>query len=729
MLSHEIRGNLAKLLAAENIIVEHKNVQSACFDVVDRVLTLPMWDTASEDVYQMLILHEVGHAKYTPTEAWVENSKKYGSAINIIEDARIEKLIKNKYPGSKKTFHTAYKELADMNFFEIDGKDVSKYKFIDRINLYFKIGSYVNITFSEKERVIVDKITNITKFEEVISVCQEIVDHLLNEPDPEDLSTSQLTITMDLNCSSSYGSVDSNGSGSSNSSSSGGGASNQNNENVSNDSSQSEEESAGSNLPKPPEGQNSSNSSSESETGNSKPKEDNEVPKDSGKKSNDDLSEQLKSDTDNSFTEALKKLSTTNHQSVKYVELPELHMDKIIISNKSIHKDINLSRKKEELIFDTTKFSEFKESAKREVSYLVKEFECKKSADLYSRSRESKTGVLDCSKIFSYKYNENIFKSVTVVPEGKNHGLIFILDWSGSMCDCIMDTYKQLCCLIWFCKKVNIPFDVYAFTNGYLRNQYDNNRNDSYVVYKPEKNKLYINDFNLMNIISTKNKKISVDQQMSNIFHLIKNLRRLSRDTYKFGLAGTPLNESFVALNYIIPEFMKMNKVQKLQCVVLTDGDANPICYTSNLKGGGELIPNGSFLRDRKLKTTYKINYEGHYSKFTNMMLNYLSDKFEYCNFIGIRLTNHLSTFLSSQNVENKEKMICNKDWLQNQSCSITSSGYSKYFAIKTSNMNMNSDFNFENKSEAQIKNEFRRKLCKRTHNKKILSEFIDIIS
>jgi hypothetical protein len=92
-------------------------------------------------------------------------------------------------------------------------------------------------------------------------------------------------------------------------------------------------------------------------------------------------------------------------------------------------------------------------------------------------------------------------------------------------------------------------------------------------------------------------------------------------------------------------------------------------------------------------------------------------------------LTNHLSTFLSAQNVENKEKMICNKDWLQNESCSITSSGYSKYFAIKTSNMNMNSDFNFENKSEAQIKQEFRKKLCKRTNNKKILSEFIDIIS
>ena len=107
------------------------------------------------------------------------------------------------------------------------------------------------------------------------------------------------------------------------------------------------------------------------------------------------------------------------------------------------------------------------------MNYLVKEFECKKSADAYARATVSKTGVLDCTKLHTYKYNEDLFRKVSVLPDGQNHGLIFILDWSGSMGQCILDTIKQLFNLVWFCNKCNIPFDVYAFTNSYLWNSED----------------------------------------------------------------------------------------------------------------------------------------------------------------------------------------------------------------------------------------------------------------
>ena len=106
------------------------------------------------------------------------------------------------------------------------------------------------------------------------------------------------------------------------------------------------------------------------------------------------------------------------------------------------------------------------------MSYLVKEFECRKSASAYARAATSRTGVLDTRKLHTYKFNEDLFKKVTVLPDGKNHGLIFILDWSGSMSHVLQDTLKQLYNLIWFCKKVQIPFDVYAFTSEFR------NRND-----------------------------------------------------------------------------------------------------------------------------------------------------------------------------------------------------------------------------------------------------------
>ena len=59
MLTQEIKGNLARLLATENLIVEHRRVSTASFDVDRRVLTLPNWDRASGVVYDMLVGHEL----------------------------------------------------------------------------------------------------------------------------------------------------------------------------------------------------------------------------------------------------------------------------------------------------------------------------------------------------------------------------------------------------------------------------------------------------------------------------------------------------------------------------------------------------------------------------------------------------------------------------------------------------------------------------------------------
>ena len=68
---HEIKSQLAKLLATEDLVVEHKKVETACFNVHTRVLTLPMWEKASGTVYDLLVGHEVGHALYTPDEDWL----------------------------------------------------------------------------------------------------------------------------------------------------------------------------------------------------------------------------------------------------------------------------------------------------------------------------------------------------------------------------------------------------------------------------------------------------------------------------------------------------------------------------------------------------------------------------------------------------------------------------------------------------------------------------------
>ena len=148
----EIKGMLARLLATEDLIVEHKKVETACFNVHTRVLTLPMWERASDNIYSLLCAHEVGHSRETPDIDWSITCKIPPQFVNIVEDVRVEKLMKRRYAGLAKTFFNGYKELADQDFFSIGDDNVSTYNLADRVNLYFKIGNFISLDFTIEEK-------------------------------------------------------------------------------------------------------------------------------------------------------------------------------------------------------------------------------------------------------------------------------------------------------------------------------------------------------------------------------------------------------------------------------------------------------------------------------------------------------------------------------------------------------------------------------------------------
>ena len=120
----------------------------------------------------------------------------------------------------------------------------------------------------------------------------------------------------------------------------------------------------------------------------------------------------------------------------------------------------------------------------------------RKSASSYARATTSRTGVLDTSKLHTYKFNEDLFKKVTNLQEGKNHTLIFNLDWSGSMSDAIVATVKQLISLVSFCRKVNIDYRVYAFTDVWSARIHEAG------LYNQEQDKLWIHpDFSFLELL------------------------------------------------------------------------------------------------------------------------------------------------------------------------------------------------------------------------------------
>ena len=171
-VNYEIKSQLAKLLATEDLVVEHKDINTAQFNVQTRVLTLPMWDKASNFVYDMLVGHEVGHALYTPNEDPPQDVPH--SFINVTEDARIEKLMKRKYAGMSKTFFRGYKELNSEDFFELENVDLNKMNLADKANLYFKIGNFHDIDFNLAERQIIDMISAAETFSDAVDAARAL---------------------------------------------------------------------------------------------------------------------------------------------------------------------------------------------------------------------------------------------------------------------------------------------------------------------------------------------------------------------------------------------------------------------------------------------------------------------------------------------------------------------------------------------------------------------------
>ncbi len=733
-INHEVKGNLARLLATEDLVVEHKRVETACFNVHTRVLTLPLWERASGTVYDLLVGHEVGHALYTPDENWIEKYKIPPQFVNVVEDVRVEKLMKRRYGGLAKTFYSGYKELSDQDFFQIGDDNINKYNLADKVNLYYKIGNFIDIDFSDKEKEVVDMIGECETFADVL-IASEILYKFCVE------NEENLTTKIDINESRGDGV-----SGSNSGESTLPQQSDMNNSQDETENSNSSESNGESDSQV-----NNQNSFNKNNSDNSQNASNESSQNSSGEKNN---TPDLK--TVSNLEDAIKNLANNSGPENVYIEVPKLDIEQVIVTNSRVHAECKKYWNKrvkscgDDRIFNVVdnQYRDFKKSAQKEVNYLVKEFECKKSADSYARATTSRTGVLDCAKLHTYKYNEDLFKKVTTLADGKNHGLIFILDWSGSMSNVILDTIKQLYNLIWFCKKVNIPFEVYAFTYEWDKVNYDLETGKPVLpkeFYQKKEGLLVVEHFfHLLNMFTSKTNSRELEEQMINIYRIAQYHDHSCSYGIDYGypasmsLSGTPLNESLISLHEIIPQFKTQNKLQKVQCVILTDGEAHTLRRHVLVKRhweneeflGVSSIGNNTFLRDRKLGTTYSLSDD--YTTFTDVLLKNLRDKFEDVNFIGIRiLPSREANYFAKRYVSDVNDLkILMENWKKEKCYSIKGSGYHTYFGISSSALSNDSEFKVdESATVTQIKNAFSKSLKSKKMNKKVLGEFVELVA
>lgn len=682
---------LAKLMATENLIVEQRNVSTASFDVRNRILTVPtLDDKISPELYDLFMGHEVGHALYTPLEGMikVKEGKISPSIVNVVEDVRIERKIKYRYPGLKNSFLRAYQNLNERDFFEIKNKNVNYMNFIDRINLHFKCGVGLGIKFTEEEQVLVKEVESTESFDDVISVAIKIIDYM--EKEKEEIK--KISGNSDDIVLPDYLEYDENGD---------------------------------------PVIESSDDDNIENE--NSKEKDFVKTLDKQGEEQ-DQIDDDIRSFTDEAYRKNESQLFADKGTSYHYVNIPKVNVKKVILDYKELYQRYE----KENHRVDRKEFNSYRRESNKVVSYLVKEFEMRKNADQMKRASTSKSGELDLNKIFSYKFNEDIFKKITIVPGGKSHGLIMFLDWSGSMANHIGNTVKQLFNLVLFCKKVNIPFEVYSFISD-GENEYN---------YVPENKKgdLVVKGFFLANILSSRMSASELTTAGGALMHMsgIGNVHYPGVTPRWLKLYGTPLHEAIISAMEIVPLFQKKYKLQIVNTVFLTDGEGGHL--------SDEFVESGTF-RDITFDSFGKRNshivlvdpitkhqekYANHYRCTWEQMgcLIRLLKKRTNSHVIGFYVTSNrefasnIHQFFKVKNSVQVDQI--KSEFRKNKFMIVKNTGFDDYYVLRSNSMNTEEDSEFivkENVTRRGLVSAFSKYTNARVNNRVVLNRFIGLIS
>lgn len=711
MQLQDTKSLLAKLMATENLAVEHRNVATAMFDVKNRVLVIPVLDNKiNSHTYDLFVGHEVGHALYTPMEGLIKGraEKVNSSILNVVEDSRIERKIKHKYPGLRNSFVQAYKELFAGNFFGTNNINLNELNFIDRLNLHCKIGPSLAIKFEPIEKVLLNDVETTQTYDQVIEVSKRIIAYMKEK---EEEYKEKMKSEDSENSDGETGDED-------------------------------DTETDGETGDKYTEDSDSDFDDGVSEETSDNDANDGEEYEDTDSDDRFDYKEveedNVRSFTDDAYKQNEKKLFAENTRAYVYANIPKFDLDKGIASYKELYKRIKDYDR--HLSIDSTDNSDYlklRQDTNKIVSYLVKEFELRKNAEQLKRASTSKTGDLDMKKIFSYQFNDDIFKKISVVPGGKSHGLVMFLDWSGSMSTHLKSTIKQLLSLVIFCKKVNIPYEVYAFATPAIGCPF---------VYTctPKEGDLATPDHYLMNLLSS---KMTAGEFTFAASCLVKFTQSMYSIPDWIALQGTPLNEAVIAAMEIIPHFRKQYKLQVVNTVFLTDGEGHNLnwvhrknehvdklqCNQFRSRASGTLVIRDPVSKQEELMD----NVSGQSgSTFTSGLIKLLKAKTN-CNILGFYIISNREFGRKVLDLYPRGAIFQNYDLIKsnfkkNKFVVVETAGFDEYYVISSGSEKTNDDPEFEvneNATTRGLVSAFSKYTAGRVANRVVLNRFIGMIT
>ena len=345
------------------------------------------------------------------------------------------------------------------------------------------------------------------------------------------------------------------------------------------------------------------------------------------------------SQTDTAFAQSLTQ--ATSDKEITNANFTEFDISPLIVNWKKVQllDDEYLALKKGKYSHENT-LLRFEKDNKSSIDYLVKEFEMRKKASAYKRTRVASTGSIDPNKLHSYKFNDDIFRKIGITPDGKNHGVTLFVDFSGSMFDMFKPTIDQLITVTHFLRKVSIPFEVYAFTTGggYNAEEKDldalikktnlNYKNGDMTHYDR------IDHVCILNLLSSKMTNTQYRKMADDLLdaaELTLNHQRLinkgslnrdlvfdkhlyySHRNWNFSMCGTPLNLLLNGSVDMINKFKAENRIENHTVLFITDGADHDYCYVHNdddtketLKVGASIYNRVSYVKDTKSGKIYK---------------------------------------------------------------------------------------------------------------------------
>lgn len=560
---------LPKLLAKENISIRHGKYHTAWFDIKNRVLGLPLWKDMGKDVYDLLIGHEVGHALETPFEGWHDSPEKLEgcprSYINVVEDARIERKVMNRYPGLISSFKKGYNVLYQNEFFgDTANLDFDEVKLIDKINLKTKLRDLIDVPFNSEEEALYNRALTTESFEDVLNLVRDILAYT-KENTPELIQKPEPPVDLD-------------------------------------DSDDNNEENDGPNQGGHDDGEQEEDQEQETQS-SSTPSEVEE-----SEQSQDDK-EKIRSagqeDEDVSVTDETyraKEDTLKVGEDVKmFNSLSKELRDQCVIPYERLKEDRIQAREwvtkeagwytenqdnyeyipegfADHLEWWDAEYKNYMTKTKKSVNFAIKEFEQRKAATRWQKATVAKTGKLDINKLWAYKTSEDIFLQSTKLADAKNHGMMMLIDFSGSMSSDMKYVMDQLLHTVIFCKAVNIPFEVYGFTSTNKLRQFDNEGlSDDDINMK--RGDMDMDNLSMPLLVSSDMNKTQYEDATRHLYYRTRDdfwfLRAPLAKLEDYG--STPLDQALVVSHYLIKDFKRRNRIEKMTFITFTDGDANSV--------------------------------------------------------------------------------------------------------------------------------------------------------